>query len=143
MDARVEELICKVADGCATPEERQELERMAANDPTIADELHEQQDTVNAIRSLGLRELQDEVRDQFWGGVYNRLEQRCGWAFVIAGIVAVAGYGIYEMLTDPTIHSLYRLGIAAIIVGFGLLISSVLRVRLKVRRYDKYREVIR
>ncbi len=143
MDTRAEELICKFADGCATPEERQELEAMAAQDPSIADELQEQQEAVNAIRSVGLRELEDGLREQFWSGIYNRFEQRVGWVLITVGLVMVTAYGIYEILTNPSIQTWYRLGLAGVIIGFGLLISGILRSRLKLRRYDRYKEVIR
>ena len=119
------------------------MEHMAAQDPSITEELQEQQEAVNAIRSVGLRELEDSLREQFWSGIYNRLEQRVGWVLITVGLVMVTAYGIYEILTDPNIQTWYRLGLAGVIVGFGLLISGILRSRLKLRRYDKYKEVIR
>ncbi|MBN1269695.1 MAG: hypothetical protein JXB04_08920 [Kiritimatiellae bacterium] len=143
MDSRTEELICKVADGCATPEEEKELAVLADGDIEIARELQAQKDAVSAVRSLGLPELQDRVAAQFWSGVYNRIEHRVGWIFVTGGLVVLLGYGLYELLTEPDISSICRLGIAAVIVGFGLLLSSVLRARMKLRRYDRYEEVMR
>lgn len=143
MDTRTEILICKVADGCATADEERELKDMTSRDPEIARELAAQQAAVSAVRSLGLRELQDTLNEEYWGGVYNRLERRSGWALVCAGLVLVLGYGIYELLTDPGIATLYRLGIAALIVGFGLLFSGILRQHARLRRHDRYKEVIR
>ena len=143
MDTRTEELICRVADGVATEEEQRELIMMAQREPEVAEELRRQQDAVSAVRSVGLRELQDEVAEQFVGGVYNRLERRTGWLLVSAGIAVLAAYGVYEILTEPDLGTVYRLGLAAVIVGFGLLLSSVLRMRLKTRRFDRYTEVIR
>ncbi len=143
MDASKEELICKVVDGCANPEEEKELQEMAERDPEVAEALHAQQEAFAAMRSVGLPELQDQVSEQFWSGVYNRIEQRSGWAFVIVGLVLVVGYGVYELLTDPGVHTAYRLGIAALLVGLGLLISSVLRHRQRLRPHDRYTEVLR
>ena len=116
---------------------------MAAKDPEIAQALAEQQDAVNAIRSVGLRELSDEVREQYWCGVYNQIEHQSGVTLVIAGVVLVFGYTAYELLTNPSLHTIYRIGIATLIVGFGLLISSKLRIRMKLTPYDRYKEVIR
>jgi len=143
MDTHAEQLICKVIDSCARPAEKEELESMATENPEIAQALAEQQDAVNAIRSVGLRELSDEVQEQYWCGVYNRVENRSGWTLIVAGIALVVGYAIYELVTDPTIHTIYRIGIATLIVGFGLLISSKLRMRMKLTPYDRYKEVIR
>lgn len=116
---------------------------MAAKEPEIARALAEQQDAVNAIRSIGLPELTDEVQKQYWCAVYNRTEQRSGWLLIVIGIALVAGYTIYELMTDPTIHTLYRVGLAALVIGFGLLISGMLRMRMKLLPYDRYKEVIR
>lgn len=143
MDEHVEELICKVVDGCASPDEVEEVERMAAQDPEIRKELQAQQEAVSAIGSVGLRELQDDIAEQYWGGVYNRLERKSGWLLVAIGFGLVVVYSIYELLKDPTIHTVYRIGIAALIVGFGLVFSGVFRMRRKLRRHDKYEEILR
>jgi len=116
---------------------------MADRDPEIARELQAQKDAVSAVRSLGLPELQDQVAARFWSGVYNRIEHRAGWILVAAGVAVLLGYGLYELLTEPDIGTVCRLGIAAVVVGFGLLLSSVLRARMRLRRYDRYEEVIR
>lgn len=116
---------------------------MAERAPEVAAELRAQEDAATAVRSVGLPELQDDVGAQYWGGVYNRLESRAGWGLVVVGTVLVVGYGVYELLTQPDIHTVYRLGMAALLVGFGLLLSSVWRYRAKVRPHDKYKEVVR
>ena len=75
--------------------------------------------------------------------MYNRLERRSGWLLVLLGFGLVCGYGVYELLTEPDIHTAYRLGLAALIIGFGLLISSVVRFRAVQGRSDRYKEVLR
>ena len=62
MDRRAEELICRVADGCASPDEERELELMAEREPEIGRDLMAQQEAVSSIRSMGLRELDDEEK---------------------------------------------------------------------------------
>jgi len=116
---------------------------MASQDPEIDRELKAQQETTSAVRSVGLRELEDDVAERHRAGIYNQLERRSGWVLVVVGLALVLGYSTYELLTEPDIHTVYRLGLAALIVGFGLLISGVLRTRMKLSRYDKYKEVIR
>ncbi len=143
MDTHAEELICKVMDDCASPAEKDTLQHMATTDPDIAEALAEQQEAVNAIRSIGLRELTDDVRDAFLGGVYNQLERRTAWILISTGLACVIGYTLYELLTQPTIDTVYRIGLAAVLVGFGLLLSSVLRTRMRIKPYDRYKEVVR
>ena len=143
MDSRTEEMICRVVDGCASQAEDSEVEVMAERDPEVREALAQHREAVSSLRSVGLRELDDDVADQFSRGVYNRLERGVGWVLVVVGVALVTGYALYEFLTEPDIHTVYRLGIAGLLVGFGLLISRVLRMRLRLRKQDKYAEVIR
>ena len=143
MDSRVEELICKVADGCATAEEEEELQAMSAKDPEIGEELRRQRQTVSAIRSVGLREWQDDETERFARGVYNRLECKTGWVLVAAGLAALGGYTLYEIVTDPGLDTVFRVGLVAVVIGFGLLLSNAWRCRARVSKRDPYREVQR
>ncbi len=143
MDDYLINLICKVVDGTATSDEEKTMNELAEKNPEVKAELDAQKNAVNSIRSVGLPELDDSLRRQFVSGVYNKLERKTGWILSILGIMLVLGYGVYEFLTEPDIHSIYRIGIAAIIIGFGFLFSSILRVHIKVSKNDKYKEVIR
>jgi hypothetical protein len=143
MDERAEELICKVVDGCATAAEKEELRAMARSDPEVKAEWDQQQTAVATIRSVGLRELQDEEVEAFSRSVYSRLECRVGWLLIGGGLLALTGFILYEMLTDPEVHSVLRVGLAAVIVGFVLLLSGVWRCRRRVARTDAYKEVVR
>jgi len=143
MDDYVKNLICKVVDGTATSEEEKIMNELKEKNPEVQAEIAAQKKAVDSIRSVGLPELDDSLRQQFVSGVYNKLERKTGWILSAFGIALVLGYGVYEFVTEPDIHSVYRIGIAAIVIGFGLLFSSILRVRMKLRKHDKYKEVIR
>ena len=116
---------------------------MSENDPEIKAEWEQQRHAATAMRSVGLRELQDDVAEEFARGVYNRLECRIGWVMVAAGLAALFGFVLYEILTEPDVGTVFRVGLAAVIIGFALLISGVWRCRRRVARKDPYREVIR
>jgi len=143
MDDNIKNLICKVVDGTATSEEEKIMNELKEKNPEVHTEFNAQKNTAESFRSVGLPELDDTLRQQFISGVYNKFERKTGWILSIIGITFVLGYGVYEFVTQPDINAVYRIGIAAIIVGFGLLFSSVLRVRIKLRKHDKYKEVIR
>ena len=143
MDERAEELICKVVDGCATAAEEEALRAMSRNDPEVREEWEQQEKAATAIRSVGLPELQDEVAEAFARGVYNRIECRVGWVLIVAGLAALTGFILYEILTEPEVNSVFRVGLAAVLIGFVLLVSGVWRCRRRLARSDPYKEVLR
>ena len=143
MDDNTKNLICKVIDGTATFEEEKMMNELKEKNIEVQAEFNTQKNIADSFRYVGLPELDDTLRQQFISGIYNKIERKTGWIISSIGIVFVIGYGVYEFITQPDINSVYRLGISAIIVGFGLLFSSVLRGRLKLKKHDKYKEVIR
>ena len=143
MEKRAEELICRLVDGLITPGEGKELEALMAQDPEVRLEVEAQRKLGAALRIVGPRELQDDVTDLYWSNVYHRLERRTGWVLAVAGVGLLAGYGFYQFETNPGIAGAYRIGVAAVIVGLVLVFAGVLRLRLRTRKTDKYRGVIR
>lgn len=63
-----------------------------------------------------------------------------GWLILIAWIVGVGGYGLWQMATntEDLVASLIVFGMW---LGFGLVFLSVLIDRLKTRKTDRYRRV--
>ncbi len=143
MEDYVINLICKVVDGTATPEEQKIMYELKEKDSEVQAEFDAQKKVAETFGFVGLPELDDSLRQQFISGVYNKLERKTGWILLIIGIVFVFGYGLYEFITKPDINSVYQIGITGIIIGFGLLFCSVLRIRVKLRKHDKYKGVIR
>ena len=143
MEKRAEELICKVVDGLASPEENEELEALMAKHPDLKEELDNQRNLGSALECVGVRELQDDIADQYWGNVYNRLERKTGWVLTIIGVAILAGFGLYQLETDPAIHHAYKIGVAVLVIGLVLVFAGVLKMRLKMHKKDKYSGVIR
>ena len=66
-----------------------------------------------------------------------------GWVLIsILGIVAVvgAGYVIVMLLAAPIPIWVKLLAVVGL-VGFGLLMASVIRDRLKSQKHDKYKDI--
>lgn len=85
--------------------------------------------------------------DLAWEKIYDRLARGLGWVLLWVGLTLMAGYGFWvlgaELLTDPEIPLVMRVGIGAFAVGVLLLAISVLRERLYRNRTERYREVQR
>lgn len=64
-----------------------------------------------------------------------------GWGLVLLAVAVWAGYAVWHFLTEPLDFG--RLTAAALVVGFVLLLASVLRQRLLEIPNDRYRRVRR
>ncbi|MCR4417533.1 MAG: hypothetical protein NUV92_07295 [Ignavibacteria bacterium] len=83
--------------------------------------------------------------DLYWSKFLNRLERVVGWFLFITGILILVSYGLYQfimvLLKDTQLSLLVKAGIFLTVVGFVLLLFSVVRERLTLRKKDKYSEV--
>ena len=96
---------------------------------------------------VALAEPEDEVWEQYWGGVYNRIERGVGWIlFSIAAILLIIYGGfkvIEEIVKDPTVDVILKAGLLVMIAGLAVLFVSVLRERLYFWKKDRYKDVRR
>lgn len=92
-------------------------------------------------------EPEDRLWQQYWGGVYNRIERGIGWVlFSLAAILLIAYGGftaIENVIKDPTVSALLKVGLLALLVGLAILFVSVLRERIYFWSKDRYRDVRR
>ena len=72
---------------------------------------------------------------------FDRTAQGFGWLLVIGAALVIVGYGGYEFVLADWEPPLVKLAVAALYVGFAVLLLSVLRQRLVARRKDRYKDV--
>ncbi len=70
-----------------------------------------------------------------------RLTRGIGWFLFIAGLLVVAGVGIYEFVFDSGIATWFKIVTAMVYGGLAVIFISVLRQRLIERKSDKYKDV--
>ena len=94
-----------------------------------------------------LVEPEERLWQQYWGGLYNRIERGTGWVvFSVAGILlAIYGgfLGIESLIRDPGIGLLLKVGLVGLLVGLAILFVSVLRERIYFWTKDRYKDVRR
>ncbi|MGB9665671.1 MAG: hypothetical protein ACPL25_12250 [Ignavibacteria bacterium] len=83
--------------------------------------------------------------DLYWNKFLNRLERVVGWFLFVTGILILISYGLFQfiilLLKDTQLSLFVKSGIFLTVAGFVLLLFSVIRERLTLRRKDKYTEV--
>jgi predicted anti-sigma-YlaC factor YlaD len=136
-------LMMGLLDGELTSAQEDALREHIKGCSTCAAELTKYQNLQRIAASVRLSEPTDREWERFWAGFYNRLERQSGWLFVVLGTLLLVVYGAIELVREPGIHVVLRVGLASLALGFILLFLSVLRGRLRLLRYDPYRGVRR
>ena len=129
-------------DGELSPEDREQYQAHLADCQTCKRELDEFAKLKEELTMMKFKEPSDIELDHYWRSVYNRLERRIGWALFSAGSIILLCYGGYklieEIVKDPTVSAVMKVGVVAAMFGAVILFVSSLRERLAVRKVDKY-----
>jgi len=127
--------------------QRKAFEEHLASCPACAREMKEFTKLKQVTDSVTLVEPEDRLWEQYWGGVYNRIERNIGWTlFSVAGILLViyAGFkAIEDLVRDPAVGLLLKVGLLVLIAGLAILFVSILRERIYFWSKDRYKDVRR
>lgn len=140
-------LMMAALDGELSPEEKTELDSALAADGELRREWERLERVKEATEEMKYREPPEETWEHYWISVYNRLERGLGWILVSVSALILIGYGIWhaleQLLADSGVPSYIKLAIFAALFGALILLFSVIREKLFVRRSDRYRGVRR
>jgi hypothetical protein len=96
---------------------------------------------------MKFKKLPEFYWDDYWKHIYNRIERGLSWIFLSLGAIIILCFASWEffdkLIADQHIHPLLKVGIFIFIIGIIILIVSILREKMMVRRIDKYREIER
>ena len=141
------DLMMGYLDNELSDEQRQRFEEHLAGCGECASELEEFKKLKAITDEVTLVEPEDRMWQEYWGSIYNRIERGVGWIiFSIAGILLVIYGGfkiIEELIKDPAVGMILKIGLLALIAGIAILFVSVLRERLYFWKKDRYRDVRR
>ncbi|MCD6451494.1 MAG: zf-HC2 domain-containing protein [Acidobacteria bacterium] len=136
-----EVLISGYLDGELSKEDEERLLRHLEVCPKCRNSLEELKRLKEVASKMKLTEPPKEIWDSYWERISNRITRGIGWILFIIGAALIAGYGIYQFATEPATSAFVKLCTFAIIVGFALLLVSVLWERIKEAKTDKYKGV--
>jgi len=129
------------------PGRRAELEAHLAACPACRAELGEIRQLKEELATMQFEEPGDAELQRYWRGVYNRLERGLGWILLSLGAILVLSYGavqlIGELIADPGVALVMKIGVVALILGAVVLFVSLLRERLTLCKTDRYSKEIR
>ena len=139
-DSFDETLLSGYLDGELTQSEDQRV-RIYLEDHPEARRLLEEMTTVReTTRSTRFEVPEDLQWDEHPRGPLSRLTRGFGWLLIVAWLLGVGGYGLWQLLTSPE-HLLEKLLVVGSVAGFALLFLSVLLDRLRDMKTDRYRRI--
>ena len=113
--------------------------------PECKGEYEEMRKFEEVMGKMELKKPSKEVWHIYWTSVYNRLERRIGWILVSIGAMILLFFGGYKavegIIQDPSTPLLLKVGILAFMAGVVVLLVSIIRERLFVRKRERYKEV--
>lgn len=136
-------LLMGLMDNELTPEETQEINSHLIRCEACRKEYDELQEASDKLKGITFTEPQDQVLQKLWKSPHSRLTRNTGLLLVLGGWLALVIYGLYEAFVTPDEAFFPKTMLAVIIIGFVVLLGSVIRERLKTYKTDPYKEVER
>ncbi|MCP2605229.1 SDR family oxidoreductase [Candidatus Aminicenantes bacterium AH-873-B07] len=97
------------------------------------------------LKKMEFRKPSNEIWKIYWSSLYNRLERKIGWILFSIGAITLLFWGAYklieELLKDPNMPLILKIGILIFIAGAIILLVSILREQLFMRKRERYKEV--
>jgi len=141
------DLIMGYLDGELADSQKRDLETHIQTCANCRKEMSDFRRLIAITDEVTLMEPEDKLWEQYWGGIYNRIERGIGWiAFSLAAIVLliVGGFKLIEqIIKDPHIGLALKAALLVLIVGLAILLASLTRERLWFWGRDRYKDVRR
>ena len=138
--------ITAYVDGELKPLDRTRFEEHLETCDACRRELAETKALKEELDMMTFKEPSDAALERYWRGVYNRLERGVGWILFSLGAILLLCYGgfrlVEEIVRDPTISVVLKVGVVAAVFGLVILFVSLLRERLTVCKVDRYSKEI-
>ena len=128
-------------------EQKSRIEEHLATCKQCAAQLQEFRQLKAITDQVTLVEPEDRLWQQYWDGVYNRIERGVGWIIFSVAAILLTIYGgfkaIEAIIKDPAVEITLKIALLALLVGLAILFVSVLRERLYFWQKDRYKDVRR
>lgn len=136
-------LLMGLLDGELTVEETQDVNQHLTRCQACRDEYEALVGTGQQIEKVTFIEPTEEELNRLWKAPYSRWTKNSGLFLVLIGWITLVVYAVVEALRDSQEPLFSRLAVAAVIIGFIVLLFNVVRERLVTYKKDPYKEVKR
>jgi hypothetical protein len=136
-------LLVGLLDRELDPQESAEVNEHLIRCSECREEYEKLRETSGKLEAVVLEEPSNEVLCRMWRSPFNRLGRIGGIFLIVAGYAALICYALFEFFTSGKENFWARVPVAAIVIGFLILLLLVILERVKTYRKDPYREIER
>ena len=136
-------MLVGLTDDELTPEEISDVNQHLNRCASCRNEFDDLSKQSEQFELPSFKEPEDVVLEQLWKSPFSRLTRNAGISMIIGGYMALIGYASFLFLMDNNEDALPKMAIAAMIIGFLILLGSVIRERIATYRIDQYKDVER
>lgn len=143
----IQMLMMKSIDGECDANEAMELQQILKENPGLLSDYEHLKKIQETTTMLGDQMIPDLAWSDYWQGLYNRIERGIGWILLSLGSISLTGFAIFKMIEalfqDTNLPFIIKFGIFALLSGVAIMLLSVIREKLFMRKHDPYKEIER
>jgi len=136
-------LLVGLVDKELTEEEMVDVNRHLTRCAACREDYENLVESTGVLEGISFREPEAEILKRLWRTPYGWFARNAGLLLIILGYLVLILYGVFEFVTGETEALTERLAVAAITIGFVMLLVIVVVGRLKSYKTDPYREIER
>lgn len=145
--ARFYQLLMGAVDQELTSSELKEFNHLVEANPGFRKELEQYKKLKEVTQAMKFKSPSKEVWDNYWMNTYNKTERGIAWIIFSIGAIILITYGLFKaveaIIADPQLEGIIKIGIIAVLLGLVILLVSVAREKLFVKKSDPYKEIQR
>jgi predicted anti-sigma-YlaC factor YlaD len=142
---RIKQIIAASVDGGLDDEARAVVEKHLASCAECRREYEGLKKVEEVMGKMAFKNPPHEIWDVYWASVYNRLERGAGWVLLSLGAIILLFFGAYKLVEGviraAAIPLLLKVGILAFMGGGIVLLVSIIREHVFLRKRERYEEI--
>ena len=136
-------LLVGMLDGELTPDEARQLNEHLSRCAGCRTEYEQLRETTGKLMAISFQEPDDLALEQIWRSPFSRLTRNAALLMIIGGYAALMSYAFFELLRHGREELLPKVSLAAIVLGFSMLLLQLIRERVRTYKTDPYKEIKR
>lgn len=144
---RFYQLLMGAVDQELTSSELKEFNHLVETNPGFQKEWEQYKKLKEVTQAMKFKSPSKEVWDNYWLNTYNKIERGIAWIIFSIGAIILITYGLFKaveaIIADPQLQGIIKIGIIAVLLGLVILLVSVVREKLFIKRSDPYKEIQR